>query len=649
MLIFKTVSKNTNIEGKKWKKNDEFEDEKTNLYEESHNYFNEGFKLPIHYLEKKRAIQKNILSDLELETTNESQTLYKHIFNPRTEMGKQCLPLWNKCYTWDKQFLTDSQHLYENFQPLSSQMIKIKCKNPAINSRDLSNEGESKTDNNGDLSNKMKTLLTTFYPKSKSEYEIDHLYNDWMYMKNDLSFLDKFNYVGWSKFEWLNRSEIFLELMSLYSFLSPLLALIVPIIFLLIPFFILKFKGIKIDLNQYITVLKRVSKNHILHQIFELGSANLEKKVYLIATIFFYIFQMFQNVLSCIKFHLNLSFIHDFIFKMRDYLQSTVKDITNYIHQTTDYTTYRSFILELNNHKLTLENLHDQIKTITPYKAGFRKGIKLGYLLQKFYVINQDRSFSESLLFSFGFHGYLDNITQLQKNIAQKNLNFCKLTNKTTNFKKLYYASLINEDPVKNNVNLKKHTIITGPNAAGKTTLLKSTLFNVILSQQLGCGFYEKASVAPYHYIHCYLNIPDTSGRDSLFQAEARRCKQILDNITNSGSDETHFCIFDELFSGTNPYEAVGSAYAYLEYLTTFKNVKFMLTTHFISLCKKMKSNKRIINCNMEVIKNEDTIAYTYKFNEGISNIKGGINVLKDLNYPDKIINKTEEIIKTLE
>ena len=51
----------------------------------------------------------------------------------------------------------------------------------------------------------------------------------------------------------------------------------------------------------------------------------------------------------------------------------------------------------------------------------------------------------------------------------------------------------------------------------------------------------------------------------------------------------------------------------------------------------------------MEAIKNNNQIQYTYKFNEGISNIKGGINVLRDLNYPDKIINKTEEIIKTLE
>ena len=154
-------------------------------------------------------------------------------------MGKNCVSLWNKSYTWDKSFLNDSQNLYKKFKPLPSEMIKIKVKQEEFKTKESINDREI---NNNDLSFKMKTLLTKFYPKSNSDYEIDHLYNDWMYMKNDLSFRDKFSYIGWSQFEWLNRSEIFLELMSLYSFLSPLLALIVPIIFLLIPFFILKFK-----------------------------------------------------------------------------------------------------------------------------------------------------------------------------------------------------------------------------------------------------------------------------------------------------------------------------------------------------------------------------------------------------------------------
>ena len=52
--------------------------------------------------------------------------------------------------------------------------------------------------------------------------------------------------------------------------------------------------------------------------------------------------------------------------------------------------------------------------------------------------------------------------------------------------------------------------------------------------------------------------------------------------------------IFDELFSGTNPYEAISSAYSYLNHISNNKNVKFMLTTHYLKLCDLLKSNKKI-------------------------------------------------------
>jgi DNA mismatch repair ATPase MutS len=119
---------------------------------------------------------------------------------------------------------------------------------------------------------------------------------------------------------------------------------------------------------------------------------------------------------------------------------------------------------------------------------------------------------------------------------------------------------LINEKPITNNCRLDKNILITGPNAAGKTTILKTTLFNIILSQQLGLGCYKTATINVYKYIHSYLNIPDTSQRDSLFQAEARRCKEIVDCLLENNNKDRHFCIFDELYSGTNPSEAVASA-----------------------------------------------------------------------------------------
>jgi DNA mismatch repair ATPase MutS len=218
---------------------------------------------------------------------------------------------------------------------------------------------------------------------------------------------------------------------------------------------------------------------------------------------------------------------------------------------------------------------------------------------------------------------------------------------KKTVFKKAYYACLKNGSPVKNTIKLKKNMIITGPNASGKTTILKSTLINIIFTQQFGCGFYESADIAPFNYIHCYLNIPDTSGRDSLFQAESRRCKEILDTIQVNNEKCHHFCIFDELYSGTNPKEAGKSAYAFLKYLSKFEHVDFMLTTHYVFVCNKFKKSKRIRNYKMDVENIPKELGggfkYTYLVKPGISKIEGAINILKEMNYPKELLDNIEE------
>jgi DNA mismatch repair protein MutS len=162
----------------------------------------------------------------------------------------------------------------------------------------------------------------------------------------------------------------------------------------------------------------------------------------------------------------------------------------------------------------------------------------------------------------------------------------------------------------------------------------------------------------PYTHIHSYLNIPDTSGRDSLFQAEARRCKDILDIIENSqdksnnllhdkshdsfNNKSKHFCIFDELFSGTNAEEATSASYGFLKYLQKRENVDFILTTHFVKLCKKVKKNTaglRIANYKMDATLAGDKIHFTYKMVKGISKIKAARLILIQMGFPDEIIN----------
>jgi DNA mismatch repair ATPase MutS len=225
--------------------------------------------------------------------------------------------------------------------------------------------------------------------------------------------------------------------------------------------------------------------------------------------------------------------------------------------------------------------------------------------------------------------------------------------------------------PIKNTCKFDKNMIISAPNKAGKTTILKTTILNIIFTQQLGCGFYDSATLVPYTHIHSYLNIPDTSGRDSLFQAESRRCKEILDIIKHS-SNAHHFCIFDELYSGTNPTEATKSAYAFLLYLSKYQHVDFMLTTHYVSLCKRLEKKlgfkktetetdntnntnneklmtKTICNYKMNVIEDKDLgkIKYTYSMKPGISNIQGAVLILEQMEYPKEIIDEMKKDIES--
>ena len=173
--------------------------------------------------------------------------------------------------------------------------------------------------------------------------------------------------------------------------------------------------------------------------------------------------------------------------------------------------------------------------------------------------------------------------------------------------------------------------------------MIKSTIINLFLSQSIGAYCYSSCKLKLYDHFHSYLNIPDTSNRDSLFQAEARKCKDIFEFIKKHHK-ERHLCIFDEIYSGTNPNDAVLCANIYLTDMNNYKNnVDYVLTTHYLDLCKKFTKDKYVKNQQMQVsIKDNDQMDYTYKLENGISNIHGGLKILKDLEYPTELL-KTKQ------
>jgi len=609
-----------------------------NFYEESN--FNsrekyiDSFKLPIEYLDcsSVQLLNNNIVNDLELvktkspladvsnTTTNEEYNLYYHVFNPKNIFEKIIINKWCKYYTNNVDFLLETQTLLKNYN----------------------------------------TFKKVEFNETKTSIQDDVIYNTCENVIYDNGFINNYQYIDIPLLSNFNNNSLCLQFLSVYNLSSPVFSLLIPILFLLLPFFIIKLQGHKITFALYFDHLKTVFSNHIIGQLFSsFSNTNFTNKIYLLFSFGFYIFQMYLNFTSCIKYFTNIKYIHETLADLKQYIVSSLNKYKNFLKYSKDLVNYKSFNDAINKNISIFTSYLDELNILTPYSLNINKFIELGHLMKCFYYLNKNETIIDSLYFSFGFNGYLKNLETLQNFINTKVMNYCNYNNsKPTSFEDAYFANLniietnskeignkeidskeTNKKEttkiVKNSYSLDKNIIITGPNASGKTTLLKSTLFNIILSQQIGCGFYSSASVKIYDYIHCYINIPDTGGRDSLYQAEARQCKNILEAIENNGA-KNHFCVFDELYSGTNPDEAIDSAYGYLNYLNKFNNIDYVLTTHYIKLCKKL--NKQNTNFYMKVNNNAKDFEYTYKIKKGISKVKGAMKVLKDLNYPENII-----------
>jgi hypothetical protein len=565
---------------------------------------NDYFQMPIYYNDKKVELKNNIITDLELINTFDTScnTIYSFCFNNDNDVSHKLTEQMAKYYTTDINFLKDNQKLIKEY---------------------ISPE-------------------TAYTNISKNYKKIIDIWNE---IKIDYGFREKYYYIDWEIIEFLNKSELFLQFMSLYNLFSPLLSLIAPIIILIIPFFILKMKGLPITIGEYIEVLKIIAQSNALGKLFtsNLSEKSIQETIYIFVSAAFYIFSIYQNIMVCIRFNENMKVIHEHFREIQIYLNITLDSMNNYLKYTENLTTHEQFNTNLKNKIHILENIKNKIESIGEYKLfNISKIYEIGRVLKYFYELHTDSTYEDAIMYSIGFNGYIDCIKGLQNNIVERKMNFAKFikNNKKSVFKNNFYACLKDQKPIKNTIKFKNNLIITGPNASGKTTILKSTLINIIFTQQFGCGFYESANFAPFKHIHCYLNIPDTSGRDSLFQAEARRCKEILDCV-NDNKRETHFCAFDELYSGTNPEEAETSATAFMIYLQKYKTVTSLLTTHFVKVCKKLDKVEGILNCKMVAEKKDNKILYKYKLENGISEIKGGISVLKQMNYPKEIIDNT--------
>lgn len=207
------------------------------------------------------------------------------------------------------------------------------------------------------------------------------------------------------------------------------------------------------------------------------------------------------------------------------------------------------------------------------------------------------------------------------------------------------------EEYIANDVYLDKEKqqiiIITGPNMAGKSALLRQTALIVIMAQS-GCFVpAETARIGFVDKVFTRVGASDNiSLGESTFMVEMNEAANILNNISDRS-----LVLFDELGRGTSTYDGISIAWAIVEHL--HENPKFhaktLFATHYHELNEMEHSFKKIKNYNVSVKEVSNKVVFLRKLVRGGSNHSFGIQVGKMAGLPQSVIKRADEILKQLE
>ncbi|MDY3932887.1 MAG: DNA mismatch repair protein MutS [Muribaculaceae bacterium] len=189
--------------------------------------------------------------------------------------------------------------------------------------------------------------------------------------------------------------------------------------------------------------------------------------------------------------------------------------------------------------------------------------------------------------------------------------------------------------------------MITGPNMAGKSALLRQTAL-IVLMAQIGCFVpADAARIGIVDKIFTRVGASDNiSLGESTFMVEMNEAAAILNNIS-----ERSLILFDELGRGTSTYDGISIAWSIVEYIHEHSRAraKTLFATHYHELNEMEKSFRRIVNYNVSVKEIDGKVVFLRKLVKGGSEHSFGIHVAKIAGMPPSIVKRANEVLKQLE
>lgn len=211
---------------------------------------------------------------------------------------------------------------------------------------------------------------------------------------------------------------------------------------------------------------------------------------------------------------------------------------------------------------------------------------------------------------------------------------------------------------VRNTVQLGKgkkcapNVILTGPNAGGKSTLLRAILIATIMSQTLTIAPSSSVRMTPFTFVNSQINVPDSEGKRSLFQEEMWRARTNLERIRHLPAGRHALVVIDEIFSSTNPIEGIAGGFSIARILSSFTSCISIISTHFTYLCRLARATRgRFRNYQMPVLAiddNNDSFTYPYRFVPGVCRQYIALELLRRSGFDEDVVDGALRVKKEL-
>ncbi|ENH96196.1 DNA mismatch repair protein MutS [Gracilibacillus halophilus YIM-C55.5] len=198
------------------------------------------------------------------------------------------------------------------------------------------------------------------------------------------------------------------------------------------------------------------------------------------------------------------------------------------------------------------------------------------------------------------------------------------------------------EKPVPNNITIRNNVLITGSNASGKSTFIKSVAINSILAQTMNTALATKLTLKPSNVLTSMAINDDIISGDSYFIAEIKSLKRIIDAI-NEG--EACLTFIDEILRGTNTIERISASSSILKWIFYKKNNLSIVASHDIELTEIIDNFFDSYHFSESV--NSNSIWFDYKIKSGPSYTKNAIKLLRNVNFPDDIVRTSADLAES--